>query len=157
MSAIGRSPIYGRRELHAVLTLSIGFLASCDQADLPRDEQTLDVAKRLAGKITLRAPNMPFDDALDRIADEAKIKIVLLGKDLQQEGITKNQRVRLEEVEQPAHEVLRKLLLQANPDGKLVYVIKLEKGSDEQAVFVTTRRAAAKRSDKLPQEFQPAD
>lgn len=150
MSAIGRSPSCGRRELHAVLTLSIGFLVSCAQADVPRDEQILDVAKRLAEKITLRAPNIPFDDALDRIADEAKIKIVLLNKDLQQDGITKNQRVKLEEVEQPAREVLRKLLLQANPDGKLIYVIKVDKETDEQAVFVTTRRAAAKRGDKLP-------
>lgn len=137
--------------------LSIAVLASSAQAAVPRDERISDVAERLAEKITLRAPGVPLDDALDRIGDEAKIKIVLLSKDLQQAGITKNQRVFLEEVDQPAGDVLRKLLLTVNPDGKLVYVIKFEKGTDEQAVYITTRSAAAKRGDKLPPEFDSAE
>lgn len=156
MSRNCRSPS-GRIAHRVFAMLSIAVLASSAQAAVPRDERISDVAERLAEKITLRAPNVPFDDALDRIGDEAKIKVVLLNKDLQQEGITKNQRVFLEEVEQPAGDVLRKLLLTANPDGKLVYFIKLEKGSDEQSVYITTRRAAAKRGDKLPPEFDSAE
>jgi len=46
------------------------------------------------------------------------------------------------------------VLLLANASGKLVYVIKPHTGGQE-AIFITTRSAAAKRGDQLPGEFAP--
>ena len=45
-------------------------------------------------------------------------------------------------------------MLRANPDGKLVYVVKARQPGDEEMVFITTRAAAKKRGDKLPPELQ---
>ena len=68
------------------------------------------------------------------------------------EGITKNQSFSLDERERPAGEVLRRVLALANPDGKLVYVIRSGEGKP-QTIAVTTRAAAAKRGERLPAEF----
>src|SRR5262249_45337670 len=56
--------------------------------------------------------------------------------------------------DRPAGEMLREVLKLANPDGKLVYVIRRREGGPE-AIFVTTRAAAAKRGEK-PGEFAPS-
>jgi len=47
---------------------------------------------------------------------------------------------------------LRRVLSLANPDGKLVYVIRSGDG-EPQTIAVTTRAAAAKRGERLPGEF----
>jgi hypothetical protein len=65
------------------------------------------------------------------------------------EGITKNQSFGLDERDLPAEEILQKVMLLANPDGKLVYVLK--PGDDgAERIIITTRAAVAKRGDKLP-------
>ena len=87
------------------------------------------------------------------LADEIGVPIVILGPDLQIEGITKNQSFGLDERDQPAEEVLLKILRQANPDGKLVYVIKDVPGKGEQ-IWLTTRVAAAMRGDTLPETLK---
>ena len=43
---------------------------------------------------------------------------------------------------------LRRVLAQANPAGKLVYIVRQEDGVE--TILVTTRAAAEKRGDKLP-------
>ena len=44
-------------------------------------------------------------------------------------------------------------MLQANPDGKLVYVVKPRAPGGDEMLFITTRKGAEKRGDKLPPEF----
>jgi len=87
------------------------------------------------------------------IAEEIQVPIEILGTDLQLEGITKNQSFGLDEKTQPADQILRTIMLKANPDGKLVYVIKPKTPGGEDMIFITTRAAVEKRKDKLPPEL----
>ena len=75
---------------------------------------------------------------------------------LQLEGITKNQSFGLDEKNKPADEILRNIMLKANPDGKLVYVVKSKQPGGEEVLLITTRAAAGKRGDTLPPEFSAA-
>ena len=44
-------------------------------------------------------------------------------------------------------------MTKANPDGKLVYVIKPAQSGGPETLYITTRASAAKRGDKLPPEL----
>src|SRR3981081_2673729 len=90
------------------------------------------------------------------VMDDVGIKYEILGGDLQLEGITKNQSFGVDEKDKAAGEILRKIMTLANPDGKLVYVIKSAQPGGPQTLFITTRTAASKRGDKLPPELQLA-
>jgi hypothetical protein len=48
------------------------------------------------------------------------------------------------------------MLQKASPENKLVYVIKPEQPGGAEAVFITTRSAAEKRGDKIPEVFDAA-
>jgi hypothetical protein len=107
----------------------------------------------LARPISLSFPRESLDRAMDLLAKELGVEIVILGADLQLEGITKNQSLNnVDQRDQPADAVLRKLLALANPDDKLVYVVKASEGGRE-AIFITTRAAAKKRGEQLPAGF----
>jgi hypothetical protein len=108
------------------------------------------VAQRLQQSITLTFPKDSLEMALKMVGDEVGVKFVILGSDLQLKGITKNQQFGLDEQNQPAEKVLRKILTLSRPDGELVYIIKPEKPGGEEIVFVTTRTAASARGEKLP-------
>jgi hypothetical protein len=90
------------------------------------------------------------------LLNDAEIKYEIVGGDLQLEGITKNQSFGLDEKDKTVGEILRKIMLLANPDGKLVYVIKPAQPGGPETLFITTRAAAAKRGDKLPPELEVA-
>jgi serine/threonine protein kinase len=107
----------------------------------------------LARRISLSFPRDALDRAMELLAKELGVEIVILGADLQLEGITKNQSLNnVDERDQPAADILRKLLAMANPEGKLVFVVKPNEAGRE-TIFVTTRAAARKRGDKLPDGF----
>lgn len=80
------------------------------------------------------------------LSDQGGVPIHLSGEDLQQEGITKNQSLGLEVYDRPFHEVLDQILRKANPDGKLVCVVRQVGGKD---VLVITTRAAAQRRNEI--------
>lgn len=112
------------------------------------------IVEKLKRKTTLSFANEPLEGALRLLAQDAGIKIEILGSDLQIDGITKNQSIRdLDEKEKPAEEILRNIMLKANPDGKLVYVVKAKQPGGEEVLLITTRAAAAKRGDTLPAEL----
>ena len=112
------------------------------------------VAQKLKRVTTLTFPNENLEKALQLLADDIHVKIEILGGDLQLDGITKNQPIRdLDEKNKPAEEILRTIMRKANPDGKLVYVIKPPPAGGEEELQITTRAAAAKRGDKLPPEL----
>ena len=52
-----------------------------------------------------------------------------------------------------SREVLLEILAKANPDGKLVYIVREEDGVE--TILVTTRAAVQKRGDKLPPGLEP--
>jgi hypothetical protein len=79
------------------------------------------------------------------------VPIEILGKDLELEGITKNQSFGLDESDQPAEAILRTILARSNPDGKLIYVFR--KNDGVESIDITTRAAAAKRGDEVPAVF----
>ncbi len=106
-------------------------------------------ATALGKKISLSFPRDTLERSMELLSKEIDVPIVILGSDLQLEGITKNQSFRLDERDQPARQVLKKVLSLANPEGKLVYVIKGKAGGSE-TIFITTRAATAKRNDPLP-------
>lgn len=125
-------------------------------AEMPVAKADLSVADRLDQQTSLSFPRNTLEQALALLAESVSAEIIILGSDLQLEGITKNQSFGLDERDQPAREILLKILRLANPDGKLVYVIRAKEDGSGEAVFVTTRAAAAKRGETLPREFDVA-
>ena len=88
------------------------------------------------------------------VGEDLGIPVVILGSDLQAEGITKNQSFGLEERDQPAREILRKIMIRANPDGKLIYVARAPAGGGAETLYITTRAGARQRGEDLPAEFR---
>ncbi len=91
-----------------------------------------------------------------KVAEQTGLTASFVGADLQAEGLTINKLVTIDQHDQPAETVLRELLRKADPQGKLVYVIRRD-GSDEkiaEKIEVTTRRGAAKRGHRLPLELR---
>ena len=109
-------------------------------------------AAALQKTISLSFPRDTLEKCMEMLSTEIDTEIVILGKDLQLDGITKNQSFALDERDQSAGDILQKVLKLANSDGKLVYVIKPADGRQE-AIFITTRAAASKRGDRLPPVF----
>ena len=110
---------------------------------------------------TLSFARDTLEQSLKMLSEELGAEIIILGGDLQLDGITKNQSFGIDLRDQPAQTILEQILLLANPDKtaagpddpkqKLVYVIKPNNGKD--AIFVTTRAQAEKRGDTLPDAF----
>lgn len=115
-----------------------------------------NLAEALKQKITLSFPRNTLEKCMEMLGEEIGYPVHIEGKDLQLEGITKNQSFGLDERDKPADEILRKVMSLANPDGKLVYVLKPAETGGADVVFVTTRAAVAKRGDKLPAELEQA-
>ena len=113
------------------------------------------VVERLQHVTSLSFARDTLEKAIQMLADDVGVNAEILGPDLQLEGITKNQSFSLDEKDRPADEILRVIMLRANPDGKLVYVVHASDSGDE-TLMITTRAAAAKRGDKLPPELAKA-
>ncbi|NBW86552.1 MAG: hypothetical protein EBR23_06925, partial [Planctomycetia bacterium] len=111
------------------------------------------VGAKLKMTMTLAFAKDTLEKSIQMISEEIGMPMEILGGDLQLEGITKNQSFALEERDKPAEAILRVILAKANPDGKLVYVVRSEQG--REAIKITTRAAAAKRGETLPPGFEP--
>lgn len=108
-------------------------------------------AEKLATKINLSFPKESLERALELWSAEAGLKVVMLGPDMMADGITKNQSItEFNEQGVGAEAVLLKILKIANPEGKLVYILKPESPGGESVVLITTRAAVKTRGDKLP-------
>jgi hypothetical protein len=118
----------------------------------PPAEGPKSVAQRLRAAITVVQTGDTLERALQTISAEIGVPIEILGGDLVGEGITRNNRFDLDIKETPAGEALRTVLLKANPEGKLVYVIKPQSAEGEEAIYVTTRAGAQRRGEALPRE-----
>jgi hypothetical protein len=107
--------------------------------------------ERLAKRISLTFQRDTLEKSIQMLAEEIGLPIEILGRDLELEGITKNQSFGLDEQDQPAEAILGTILARSNPDGKLVYVVRSRDGAE--SIEITTRAAAAKRGDDLPALF----
>ena len=122
--------------------------AGAGAAAMPRTAK-----EKLQQKISLSFPRDTLEKSIQGLADEIGLPITIRGGDLQLEGITKNQSFGLDEQDKPAEAILRVILMKANPDGKLVFVIR--GAGDGDSLEITTRAAAAKRGDTVPAVFGP--
>ena len=122
------------------------------------------LAQRLNAPVTLVFARESLETAVAILSEAIGAPIAIAGRDLQLEGITRNQMLTLDLQDRPASEALIEVLRRANPDTeatgpndarqKLVYVVRAVDSGDEQLV-ITTRSAAARRGETLPAPFTP--
>jgi hypothetical protein len=140
----------------------------------PTGPQTLEEALQLRTTFSFSAQSLEF--AMRDLAEDVKgnlkgspvsFAIKILGKDLEKEGITRNQTVRdFMQENQTVADILTALVRKANPittvqdpsepDQKLIWVIGPDPDQpDTKLVLITTRAAAAERNYVLPPPFVP--
>jgi hypothetical protein len=140
-----------------------GESASTGVPSTPAKPVTIE--DRLAKTTSLSFPKDSLERALELLAEDAGVEITIQGADLQLDGITKNQSLTLDLRDRPVREILLEILLKANPDRtaagpadprqKLVYVLDPGTAAGPGRIIVTTRTAAEKRGDRLPDVFLP--
>ncbi len=118
----------------------------------------LPIAERLQTPVTIQFTRESLETAVAILAETIATPIEIRGRDLQLEGITRNQMLALDVTDLPAEAALLEVLRRANPDKetsdaadprqKLVYVV------GDGGVTITTRAAAEGRGDTLPTVFQ---
>jgi len=113
-----------------------------------------DALGKLEQPITLVFAKDTLEKSIQMIAEHVGVPMDIIGPDLQLEGITKNQSFGLDARDKPARAVLLEILAKANPDGKLVYIVR--KQGNEETILFTTRAAAANRGDTLPPGLEAA-
>jgi hypothetical protein len=119
----------------------------------------------LMRKTSLSFTRDSLEAALEQLSQDIGVEIVIVGSDLQADGITRNQQFGIHLENEPAADILVEILRKANPDKtatsagdprqKLVYVVKPKSPGEKEAVFVTTRARASERGDELPAAFRP--
>lgn len=113
------------------------------------------IEERLDRPISLSFPRQTLEQAIELFASESGIATEILGGDLQLEGITKNQSFGLEAANLPARQVLAAILRQASSENKLTYVVRPHPQTNEPALYITTRAAAARRGEQIPDKSLP--
>jgi hypothetical protein len=128
----------------------------------------------LAEPVSLKFDANSLELSLKSLAElvskrHSSFAIKILGKDLELEGLTRNQSIRnYEATDKPAAEILTELVTKgdlsavskdpADPKLRLVWIVAADPDNSEKlAVLITTRAAVKKRGDKLPKVFQPKD
>ena len=129
-------------------------LLLASKIDLSFDQQSLEFSIRdLGQEVKDRYPNLPFD-----------FRIQIVGADLENDGITRNQQVRnINLNDKSLSESLTEIVVVAqatgkppsHPDQKLIWVVGPDpEQPDKQIVLVTTRSAAMKNNYTLPAVFR---
>jgi hypothetical protein len=126
--------------------------------------QSINVREKLRRVTSLVSDRDTLEAALEQLSQAIGVEIVVLGADLQAEGITKNQSFGIDLVNQPAETILVEILHRANPNKsvnepsderqKLVYVIASPSGGKSEQILITTRARAVERGDELPAVFR---
>ena len=112
----------------------------------------LTLAERLQKPVDVAFARDTLETAIQMLADESDIPLMIAGGDLELEGITKNQSFGLEQRGVPAEDVLLTILRKSDGGaGKLVYVVRQQDGQEQ--IVITTRKAAEKRGEALPAAF----
>lgn len=142
----------------------MGSTPTADALAQQSQERPESLAARLQQTTSLVFPKETLQKALEILSDDLQVPIQIAGGDLQLEGITRNQSLAIELRDRPASEILLAILLRANPDRtatgpsdqkqKLVYVLRETANGKPGAIVVTTRAAATRRGEKLPDVFR---
>lgn len=159
-------PVEAGHNLLMGTELALSFLKSGKLVETAESLQPVTLEEKLAQITSLSFPKETLQRALEILAEDLGIAIEIAGRDLQLEGITKNQSFGLALKNRPGREILLAVLQQANPDHtatgprdikqKLVYVIR-QRSDGPSAIVVTTRTAARRRDEQLPDEFVPRE
>ena len=120
------------------------------------------VQEKLDAVTSMSFPKDTLEQALALLSEDIGVPIKIAGRDLQLEGITKNQSFGIDLRDKTAEEILQAIVAQANPDRtatsladpkqKLVYVLQ-NSNTPAGVIVVTTRTAAASRGEALPKVF----
>lgn len=130
--------------LCSLIVAACGAVSAVEPVAIP----AASIQQRLQEKKSLSFPRNTLERAINLLAEEVGVPMVIVIDDLQREGITKNQSFRLDEEDKPGEEILRAILLTGSPDGKLVYVVR--ETDEGPSIAITTRAAAAERKEELP-------
>ncbi|HVU86346.1 MAG TPA: protein kinase [Pirellulales bacterium] len=133
--------------------LRSGGASAPRQATTAKPSTSEPLAQRLDRKMSLVFDRATLEKALQTVGEEIGTEVVILGADLQLEGITKNQSFGLQERDQTAREILQKIMRRANPDGKLIYVIRGGGAGNGETLVITTRASARQRGEAVPAEL----
>jgi hypothetical protein len=129
------------------------------------DNPLLSLEEKLEKRTSLSFDQDNLLQALTALGEDLGLRIEIQGQDLEKEGITKNQSFGIDRRHKTGREILTGILRLANPDQeasgpadprqKLIYVLRPPAGQGSGAIWITTRRAANGRGDKIPAHFQP--
>jgi serine/threonine protein kinase len=122
------------------------------------------LAEQLQLPLTLVFDQMAFGAVVDELMEQSGAKIVVLGKDLEADGITRNKEIRDFSMDKKSlHEMLVLLCMKNNPvpgitaasdpNQKLVYAVGPSPDDGTDVILITTRKAAAAKKYKLPSAF----
>jgi len=149
---------------HPVATASPEVRSSKSTAVSAAPTTRSDVQQKLSQVTSLKFAKDTLEAALEQLSQDIGVPIVILGADLQADGITKNQSFGIDLSDKPAEEILVEILRLANPDKtagsshdpkqKLVYIIT-SRPDGAVEIAVTTRAKAKERRDELPPAFLP--
>ena len=111
------------------------------------------VVSRLQQPVTLAFDKDSLETAVEMLSEATGVTIEIAGKDLELQGITKNQSFGLSERGRSGTDILVTILekSEAKP-GQLVYVFRTD--GEQNKVVITTRQSAQKRGEQIPEVFQ---
>ena len=111
------------------------------------------VVSRLQKPVTLAFDSDSLETAVEMLSEATGVIIEIAGKDLELQGITKNQSFSLSERGRSGADVLLTILQKSEgKPGQLVYVFR--KDGEHDKVVITTKISAQQRGERLPEVFQ---
>ncbi|MCG8587090.1 MAG: protein kinase, partial [Pirellulales bacterium] len=122
------------------------------------------LAEQLRMPLTLVFDQMAFGAVVKELMDQSGATIVVLGKDIEADGITRNKEIRdFNMTNKSLHDMLVLLCMKNNPvpgltsaadaNQKLVYVVGPSPDDGKDVILITTRKAAGTKGYKLPAAF----
>ncbi|MCH7727654.1 MAG: hypothetical protein IH991_14405 [Planctomycetes bacterium] len=150
-------------------------LIAASELALAEDDLPTRLHEALVKKIDFKIQHVSLLQAIDELAQKAnaagdgafQLQILISGKDLIAEGITRNQRIKgISARQKPVAEILTEILMQANPDKsvmnpsdeaqKLVFVLRTDpvNVTKEPFISITTREAAKQKGYHIAPQFR---
>ena len=117
---------------------------------MPKNVAELLVMKKLT---LVSSQGDEFQRHLAAISAEIGVEIIIMGRDLQSKGITRNKNTTVNQIDKPVGEIIRSMFKTVDPSGNLVYVIKKDADGKEK-IYITILEKALERGDPIPTVFK---
>ena len=151
-----------------------GAAVASSAAEPPAGPKTIEEVLNLKTSMSFASQSLEF--AMRDIGDDVKANLLtgssvefdikLMGKDMEKDGITRNQTITdFKQEDKTVAEVLTAMVMKANspavpdpamPGQKLIWVVAPDPDQpDRQVILITTRTAAEREKYKLPPPFVP--